>query len=152
MENEKKKSNQAWIRLPLAVMQDERITKADAIVLANIIDIIDSKKQAEISVEALMKRTGLSKRAVMYAIKHLKECCYITAQRTGRASIYSLKEEILPPKKRSHTIYHETSDATYNETYNTTAYKRKKEKKQYEFDKKNDEHFEEDYECFINRF
>ncbi len=116
-----------WVRLPLAVMQDERLTKSDVTILAIIIDIIDSRTAAEISIERLMSCTGYSRRTIIYATKRLTECGYISSKRTGRASEYALAKEILPPKKR-----------------NTQSKKQQKEEEE--------RIFEEDYRIFLNNY
>ena len=92
--------SQAWIRLPLAILSDERLTKADTVVLALVIDIINDKPQAEISRLKLAELSKYNEKTVRRAIQHLVECNYIAVERTGRANVYKLTKAVLQPKQR----------------------------------------------------
>ena len=97
----KMNQTKSWVRLPLAALQDEQLTKSDVVVLAVMIDILDNKTSSEISITRLMSCTGYSRRTISYALKRLTECGYIASERTGRASRFAIKADILPPKKRN---------------------------------------------------
>lgn len=131
---EKEKSG-AWVRLPLAVLQDKRLTPYEAVVLSILIDR-DTGTGTSVSIRAIAEVTGIGERKVRECLHLLRDAGYITVTRTGRESIYTVAQ-ILPPKKRG-----TAGQAQYS----------KKKKKADENAFCDMDHFEEDYEIFINNF
>lgn len=110
-----KKDSKAWVRLPLSVLADERLTPYDAVVLAILIDR-DSEK-TQISAGEIAKISGISERKARESLKTLEKAGYIAIKRTGRESIYTLINQILPPKKRTWKKKAEDSSESYSDEY-----------------------------------
>ena len=125
--------NSAWVRLPLAVLQDKRLTPYEAVVLSILIDR-DTGTGTSVSIRAIAELTGIGERKVRECLHLLRDAGYISVTRTGRESIYTVAQ-ILPPKKRGQAQY--------------TSKKKKKADENAFCDM---DHFEEDYEIFINNF
>ena len=132
-----KEKNQSWVRLPLAVLQDKRLTSCEVIVLSLLIDRDTGTGEVSVSIKALAISSDISERHIKRCLSKLKELGYIDIHKTGRASIYTLKESILPPKKR---------DGKF------TQKKKEKDFESFKDELCDLEHFEEDYEVFLNRF
>lgn len=130
---EKEKSG-AWVRLPLAVLQDKKLTPYEAVVLSILIDR-DTGTGTAMSIRAIAELTGIGERKVRECIHLLRDTGYISVTRTGRESVYTVAQ-ILPPKKRG----------------GQAQYTSKKKKKADENAFCDMDHFEEDYEIFINNF
>lgn len=135
---EKEKSG-AWVRLPLAVLQDERLSLYEAVVLALLIDKDAGTGQVKASAKELAEQASISRRKVVDSLKLLKNTGYIKdiQHEIGGTSTYTISQ-ILPPKKRG-------GQAQYQ-------YSKKKKKKADENAFCDMDHFEEDYEIFINNF
>lgn len=131
-----KEKNTSWVRLPLAVLQDKRLTPYEAVVLSVLIDR-DTGTGTSVSIRAIAELTGIGERKVRECLHLLRDTGYISVTRTGRESIYTVAQ-ILPPKKRG-------GQAQYQ-------YTSKKKKKADENAFCDMDHFEEDYEIFINNF
>ena len=134
---DEKKVGSAWVRLPLAVLQDERLTPYEAVILALLIDRDTGDGQVQVKEQELAKTAGISERKVRNSLHLLRDTGYISVTRTGRESVYTVAQ-ILPPKKRG-------GQAQYQ-------YSKKKKKKADENAFCDMDHFEEDYEIFINNF
>ena len=134
MKDEKKGS--AWIRLPLAVLQDSRLTPYEAVILSILIDRDAGTGEVQISIDTLIELSGISRRKIKDCLHLLRDTGYISVTRTGRESVYTVAQ-VLPPKKRG------TGQAQYTS---------KKKKKADENSFCDMDHFEEDYEIFINNF
>ena len=130
---DEKKVGSAWVRLPLAVLQDKRLTPYEAVVLSILIDR-DTGTGTSVSIRAIAELTGIGERKVRESLHLLKDTGYIDIVRTGRESVYTVAQ-ILPPKKRGQAQY---------------QYKKKKKAEENAFCDM--DHFEEDYEIFINNF
>lgn len=137
MKDEKKGSACAWVRLPLAVLQDKRLTPYEAVILSILIDRDAGTGEVQISIDTLIELSGISRRKIKDCLHLLRDTGYISVTRTGRESIYTVAQ-ILPPKKRG-------GQAQYQ-------YSKKKKKKADENAFCDMDHFEEDYEIFINNF
>ena len=137
MKDEKKSSGSAWVRLPLKLLQDERLTAYDCIVLAILIDRDAGAGTVKVKESELSQATKASIRHVRRCLAKLAEAGYIVdVKRTpGEENVYSLREGILPPKKRGQAQYKKSS--------------KKEDQNQHFCDM---DHFEEDYEIFINNF
>ena len=87
-----KPTTEAWVKLPLELLQRAGISKRAAIVLAIIIDRCKHMQNltTPITIEAITERAGMSRRTIDYAIKELKSLDLIRTQRTGRSSVYTL--------------------------------------------------------------
>lgn len=134
---EKKGSSSAWVRLPLAVLQDKRLTLCEAVLLSLLIDRDTGTGQVRAEAKELAELMNISERKVRASLHLLRDTGYISIQyQNGSASIYTLAE-ILPPKKRGQAQYQYTG---------------KKKKKADENAFCDMDHFEEDYEIFINNF
>ena len=48
---EERINNQSWVRLPLCLLADERLTRADIIIVAILIDKTDAKGFVKIALE-----------------------------------------------------------------------------------------------------
>lgn len=136
MKDKKKGSGSAWVRLPLAVLQDSRLTPYEAVILALLIDRDTGDGQVQVKEQELAKTAGISERKVRNSLHLLRDTGYISVTRTGRESVYTVAQ-VLPPKKRG------TGQAQYTS---------KKKKKADENSFCDMDHFEEDYEIFINNF
>ena len=113
---EEKKDSKAWVRLPLSVLADERLTPYEAVVLAIIID--RDSESTQVSVEKVAKMSGISERKVRESLKTLEKAGYIAGKRTGRESIYTLIDQVLPPKKRTWKKKAENSESSsYEDEY-----------------------------------
>lgn len=134
------KKNQAWIRLPLAVLQDEKLSLYEAVIFSLLIDKDTGTGQIRAGVKELAEKAGISERKARSAIHLLKDTGYIKEiqYENGGISTYTLAE-VLQPKKRG------TGQAQYQ-------YSKKKKKKADENAFCDMDHFEEDYEVFINNF
>ena len=95
--------NSAWVRLPLAVLQDKRLTPYEAVVLSILIDR-DTGTGTSVSIRAIAELTGIGERKVRECLHLLRDAGYISVTRTGRESIYTVAQ-ILPPKKRGQAQY-----------------------------------------------
>lgn len=124
--------NESWVRLPLAVLQDKRLTPYEAVVLSILIDR-DTGTGTAMSIRAIAELTGIGERKIRESLHLLRDTGYISVTRTGRESVYTVAQ-ILPPKKRGQAQYT----------------KKKKKADENAFCDMN--HFEEDYEIFINNF
>lgn len=90
----------AWIRMPTAAIEDNRIGRVALTVLAVIIDRADTKA-CKASASELAEACGASLRAVKSAVKELEQAGYITViRKPGEASTY-MHNDVLPPKKRA---------------------------------------------------
>ena len=127
MKDEKKGS--AWIRLPLAVLQDSRLTPYEAVILSILIDRDAGTGEVQISIDTLIELSGISRRKIKDCLHLLRDTGYISVTRTGRESVYTVAQ-VLPPKKRG------TGQAQY------TSKKKAKADEKHFCDM---EHFEEDY-------
>ena len=82
-----------WCKLPYALILDEQLTPADAIVYAVLNDI---SKEGSISTskETVAKLTGLSQKTIQRSLRKLKENGYITflATTSGRRIVIQLKQ------------------------------------------------------------
>lgn len=94
-----KKDSKAWVRLPLSVLADERLTPYEAVVLSILID--RDSESTQVSVKKIAKMSGISERKTKESLKVLEKTGYIAVKHTGRESIYTLIDTVLPPKKRS---------------------------------------------------
>lgn len=110
-----KKDSKAWVRLPLSVLADERLTPYDAVIMAILIDR-DSEK-TQISAGEIAKISGISERKARESLKTLEKAGYIDIKRTGRESIYTLIDPVLPPKKRTWKKKEEDSSESYSDEY-----------------------------------
>lgn len=128
-----KEKNTSWVRLPLAVLQDSRLSPYEAVILSILIDR-DTGTGTAMSIRAIAELTGIGERKIRESLHLLRDTGYISVTRTGRESVYTVAQ-ILPPKKRGQAQY--TS-------------KKKKKADENAFCDMN--HFEEDYEIFINNF
>lgn len=97
---EERINNQSWVRLPLCLLADERLTRADIIIVAILIDKTDAKGFVKISLEKLAKLSGVSKKTVQRATQRLQDYGYIYWDRTGRESIYQMCKQLIPHKQR----------------------------------------------------
>lgn len=97
---EERINNQSWVRLPLCLLADERLTRADIIIVAILIDKTDSKGYVKLSLEKLAKISGVSKKTAQRATQRLQEYGYIYWDRTGRESIYQMCKQLIPRKHR----------------------------------------------------
>lgn len=89
-----------WIRLPIGAVQDKDLTLSDALVLAVIIDYIDTNSKP-MSVDKIAKKTGLSEMQIHRSIKALIRADYLTAEsRAGKKTVYT-QRDVLPPKRQS---------------------------------------------------
>lgn len=89
-----------WIRLPIGAVKDDDLTLSDALVLAVIIDYIDTNSKP-MSVDKIMQKTGLTDRAVQKSIKALVKAEYLEAEsRPGKKTVYT-QCDVLPPKRQS---------------------------------------------------
>lgn len=106
--------------------------------LALLIDKDTGTGQAKASAKELAEQAGISRRKVVDSLKVLKNTGYIkdAQHEIGGTSTYTISQ-ILPPKKRS-----TAGQAQYS----------KKKKKVDENAFCDMDHFEEDYEVFINNF
>lgn len=87
-----KKGTNFYIKLPVCMLYDDRISKSAMIVYAAIVDKANpTDEAAQLTLEELAKLTGLSTRTVRRAEAQLDEAGYIYVQRTGRASIIALR-------------------------------------------------------------
>lgn len=94
-----KARREGFVRLPLAALQDKRLTMSDATVLAVILDVADDKT-AQLSAAQIAAAAGCCVRTVKSAIHRLEECGYLLVSRSvGSQSLFSCPN-VLPPKKR----------------------------------------------------
>lgn len=134
---DEKKVGSAWVRLPLAVLQDKRLTLYEVVLLSLLIDRDAGTGQVKAEAKELAGLMSISERKVRASLHLLRDTGYISIQyQNGNASIYTVAQ-ILPPKKRG------TGQAQYTS-------KKKKKADENAFCDMN--HFEEDYEIFINNF
>lgn len=86
-----------WVRLPVELIQQKKVTLIECAVLALIID----REGAELTVKEMAQNCGVSDRTVQATLKSLQEKGYISISREqGQASVYKLLQDILPPKQR----------------------------------------------------
>lgn len=93
--------NESWVRMPLTVMQDERLTGISAFVYAIMVDRA-VEEHVKITAQKIADVLQKQQRAVERAIKQLKDTGYITETKRGQngSTVYTLKL-ILPEKKRT---------------------------------------------------
>lgn len=132
-----KEKNQSWVRLPLAVLQDKKLTPYEAVILSLLIDKDTGTGEVSATADELSISSGICKRKVKSSLHLLRDTGYISISQTGRANIYILKDSILPPKKRGGK---------------STQKKKEKDFESFKDELCDLEHFEEDYEVFLNRF
>lgn len=87
-----------YYRLPAAALEDVRLTRSALIVLAVLIDQSDFGPP-ELTHDELADAAGCSRSTVKDALRQLIAADLVTAERTGRASRYTVRD-ILPPKRR----------------------------------------------------
>lgn len=90
----------AWVRLPLRLLEDERLQRSDLIICALLLDRCDLSPELSLTVDQIAQLSQLSPRTVRRSLQRLSDCGYIGITRTGRAHRISVLE-ILPPKRRS---------------------------------------------------
>lgn len=93
---------QDWIRLPLAVLKDDRLGKTACCVLALLIDRQDIAAvdgSIALTLADAAAYCGCSRRTAERAVAELETAGYIARHRTGRASRYTVLQG-LPPKRR----------------------------------------------------
>lgn len=94
MKNERKD----WCKLPYALLHDERLIPADAVVYAVLADVLHDGR-ADINVADIVELTGVPERTAYRSLKKLKDTGYIlSAKSTGRKLMLEL-ERIVPEAK-----------------------------------------------------
>lgn len=89
----------SWLRLPTAVLQDDRLTRSACMIYAVIIDRADFGP-VELSQAELAACAGCSRRSVQRALQLLEDTGYIAARcATGRADVI-IPRAIIAPKRR----------------------------------------------------
>lgn len=94
------KNTGAWVRLPLRLLEDERLQRSDLIICALLLDRCDLSPELSLAVDQIAQLVRLSPRTVRRSLQRLADCGYIGITRTGRAHRISV-QEILPPKRRT---------------------------------------------------
>lgn len=93
-----KENRKDWCKLPYAVILDERLTPADAVVYAVLSDMAKGG-EVDIRIGSISQLTGLSPRQIHYSIDRLKKAGYVlSAKSTGRKLVIEL-EQVLPEKQ-----------------------------------------------------
>jgi DNA-binding transcriptional regulator GbsR (MarR family) len=91
--------NQSWVRLPLALLSEYELKESSIIIYAIMLDR-SQKGLVKISIDNLMKCTGLSRRTIFYSLDELEAAELIQDKiKDGRATTYIINE-ILPPKQK----------------------------------------------------
>lgn len=130
-------SVQDWIRLPMKLLQDDRLSKSDVVIAAYIIDKCE-ESEIKLSTVEIAKACNVSRMQATRSIKQLISCNYIaaTAQNTYK------QLSVLPPKKRKFFNNEEQQE-----------YRQRKRKSELEKLRKEQEATEDiaKYEEFINQ-
>ena len=97
-----------WVRLPLEILNNERLTKTAAAVFAVIADKADGGT-VQLTAAEIATAVGCCVRSVKTAVKALEKENYISVEHEqGGASIY--KQLLLEPKRRSRAKKTEKDD------------------------------------------
>lgn len=88
-----------FVRLPLAALQDKRLTMSDAAVLAVILDRVDDSS-AELSSAQIAAAAGCCTRTVKSSIARLEEYGYLSVERSEGFRSRFRCPDVLPPKRR----------------------------------------------------
>lgn len=91
----------AFVRLPVAALQDGRLSRSALIVLATVIDRTTEEGVCELSTAQIAAAATVSERSVARALNQLEELEYITVMRRAGRKSKICHNDILPPKRRN---------------------------------------------------
>lgn len=90
-----------WVRMPVEVMADDRLTGLSAFVYATMLDKAVNGV-ARITADYVAEKLNKDQRSVRRAVKQLKECGYITDVIKGQSgNTHYVLKLVLPEKKRT---------------------------------------------------
>lgn len=93
--------NKSWCKLPYALILDERLTPADTVVYAVLLDK-STERVVKKTIKSIASLTGLSVRQIVRIIENLQRAGYIISKKTdGRRLILELKPLEAAEKKPS---------------------------------------------------
>ena len=90
---------EGFVRLPLAALQDKRLTLSDAAVLAVILDKAD-QESATLSAAQIADAVGCCARTVKTSIQRLEACGYLAVERSEGFKSRFRCPDVLPAKRR----------------------------------------------------
>ena len=100
----KSNQNTSWCRMPYQLMQDDRLTAADALVYATLLDYCTDSFMCSVSKTDLSVATGLTIRTCLNCLNRLERCDYLTRTETaGEKNTYKLAD-IIGLKRQRRTI------------------------------------------------
>jgi len=90
---------EGFVRLPLAALQDKRLSLSDAAVLAVILDRADNESAA-LSAAQIADAVGVCVRTVKSCIARLEQYGYLLVERSEGFKSRFKCPDVLPPKRR----------------------------------------------------
>jgi hypothetical protein len=101
---EKLNQNTYWCRMPYQLMQDDRLTAADALVYATLLDYCTDSFMCSVGKTDLSAATGLTTRTLFHCLDRLEACGYLERVKTaGVKNTYKLAD-IIGLKRQRRTI------------------------------------------------
>ena len=107
----KDKSKQYFVRVPLTLLYDDRITKSALLLYAVLMDTADQYGMQIVDIDTLAARCRCSGKTVRRAEAQLCAAGYISVYRTGRASLIQLTDTELIRSSSGIQAYRATSKA-----------------------------------------
>lgn len=95
-----KEERKDWCRLPYALLLDERLTTADAVVYAVLSDVLHDGR-TDIKIADIVKLTGVPIATTKRSLDKLEEAGYIISRRTDGRRLFIELAQVLPPLKQT---------------------------------------------------
>lgn len=112
----------AWIRLPLSMLQSKELSLTACVVYAIIADRTDNNEIIQMSAKEIADTAGISRHTAMRALSELEQKNYIiTEKRAGEKQHIRLRAIILQQKKRSRSATSDTKEQEHS--YDLQEYK-----------------------------
>lgn len=101
-----KEERKDWCRLPYALLLDERLTTADAVVYAVLSDVLHDGR-TDIKIADIVKLTGVPIATTKRSLDKLEEAGYIISRRTDGRRLFIELAQVLPTLKSKKKEQHE---------------------------------------------
>ena len=100
-----------FVRIPISVLLDERVSRSALIVYAVLIDAADKYGVRQgCTIAESAQRAGIAEKTVRRSEAQLVAAGYISVHRTGRASCIEVLHNLRPTIRSSVEVYNETPE------------------------------------------
>lgn len=100
-----------FVRIPISVLLDERVSRSALVVYAVLIDAADKYGVLQgCTIASIAQRAGISEKTVRRSEAQLVDAGYIAVTRTGRASIIQVLHNLRPTVCSSIETYNNTPE------------------------------------------